>query len=67
MASRSGVPIVPMALIYKNQAPRKFPLRIKVGKPMYFNQGLDYESLREATDRLMEEIYILSEKVNDDK
>lgn len=60
MAIRGGVPVVPMALIYKNQEPRHFPLRIKVGEPLYFKQELDYESLREATDRLMKEIYSLS-------
>ena len=62
MAIRSGVPIVPMALIYKNKEPRRFPLRINVGKPLYFKQELDYQSLREATDRLMKEIYFLSER-----
>jgi len=62
MAIRSGVPIVPMALIYKNQEPRHLPLRIKVGKPIYFKQELDYESLKRATDVLMREIYSLSER-----
>jgi len=62
MAIRSGVPVVPMALIYKDQEPRRLPLRIKVGKPLYFKQKLDYKSLREATDRIMKEIYFLSER-----
>lgn len=62
MAIRSGVPIVPVALIYKNQEPRRLPLRIKVGKPLYFKQEMDYENLREATDKMMKEIYLLSER-----
>lgn len=60
MAIRSGVPVLPVALIYKDNVPRRFPLRIKIGKPLYFSQGLDYENLREATDKLMKEIYSLS-------
>ena len=63
MAIRSGVPVVPMALVYKDQQPKKLPLRIKIGKPLYFKGGIDYENLRDATDKLMKEIYILSGRI----
>jgi 1-acyl-sn-glycerol-3-phosphate acyltransferase len=59
LAIRAKVPIVPLALVYKDRKPRKFPLSIHIGKPMYFEGELGYENLRSGTERLMKEIYSL--------
>jgi 1-acyl-sn-glycerol-3-phosphate acyltransferase len=60
LAIRAKVPIVPLALVYKDNKPRKFPLSIRIGKPMYFDGELEYDNLRSGTERLMKEIYSLS-------
>lgn len=62
LAIRSGVPIVPMGVIYKDHKPKKFPLRLNIGEPMYFKEELSYEKLKEVTDKIMREISFLSEK-----
>jgi 1-acyl-sn-glycerol-3-phosphate acyltransferase len=62
LAVRSGVPVVPMGVIYKDHRPRHFPLCLNIGKPLYFKEGLDYENLREITDKIMREISFLSGK-----
>jgi len=62
LAIRSGVPIIPMGVIYKDHKPRKFPLRLNIGEPMYFKEELGYEKLKEVTDKIMREISFLSEK-----
>jgi 1-acyl-sn-glycerol-3-phosphate acyltransferase len=62
LAIRSGRPIVPVGIIYKNHKPRNLPLRINVGKPLYFKETLSYKNLKEATDKIMREISFLSEK-----
>jgi len=62
LAIRSGVPIVPMGVIYKDHNPRKFPLCLNIGEPMRFQGELSYENLKEVTDKIMREISFLSGK-----
>jgi len=62
LAIRSGVPIVPMGVIYKDHKPKKLPLRLNIGEPMYFKEELSYENLKEVTEKIMREISFLSEK-----
>lgn len=62
LAMKSGAPIVPLGIIYKNHKPRQFPIRINIGKPLYFKQEPNYKNLKDATEKIMKEISFLSEK-----
>jgi 1-acyl-sn-glycerol-3-phosphate acyltransferase len=66
LAIRSGKPVLPAALIYNGNKPRNFPVSINIGKQIVFDkkEDFDYEDLRIATDKIMEEIYFLSGKKN---
>lgn len=62
LAVKSGVPVIPLGLIYKDNKPPRLPVRINIGRPLYFGKNENCQNLREITDEIMREIARLSEK-----
>jgi len=62
LAVKSGAPVIPLGLIYKNNNPPRLPVRINIGRPLYFRKSENCQNLREITDKIMREIAKLSEK-----
>lgn len=62
LAIKTGVPVVPVGLIYRNHQPPSLPVSINVGQPLYFRNSQSPEHLREITNKIMKEIAKLSEK-----
>jgi 1-acyl-sn-glycerol-3-phosphate acyltransferase len=63
LAVRSGKPVIPLGLIYKDNHPPQLPVRINIGQPLYFKRNDDNQNLKEITDKIMREIAKLSEKI----
>jgi len=59
---KSGAPVIPLGLIYKDNNPPRLPVRINIGRPLYFGKSENCQNLREITDEIMREIAKLSEK-----
>ena len=62
LAVKSGAPVIPLGLIYKNNKPPAIPVRLNIGQPMYFRKSENCQNLREITDKIMREIVNLSGK-----
>lgn len=62
LAIRSGAPVIPIGLIYKDHQPPSLPVIINVGQPLYFRQVENSPTLREITDKIMEKLAELSGK-----
>jgi 1-acyl-sn-glycerol-3-phosphate acyltransferase len=62
LAVRSGVPVVPLGIIYKDNNPPALPVRLNIGQPLYFKKSENCQNLREITDEIMREIAKLSGK-----
>ncbi len=62
LAVKSGKPVITLGLIYKDDKPPRLPVRINIGRPMYFGKSENCQNLREITDEIMREIARLSEK-----
>ena len=62
LAVKSGVPVIPLGLIYKDNKPPALPVRLNIGQPLYFGKNENCQNLREITDEIMREIAKLSGK-----
>jgi len=62
LAVKSGAPVIPLGLIYKNNKPPALPVRLNIGQPLYFGKNENCQNLREITDEIMREIAKLSGK-----
>jgi len=59
---KSGAPVIPLGLIYEGNKPPRLPVRINIGRPLYFGKSENCQNLRKITDEIMREIAKLSEK-----
>ena len=66
LAVKSGVPVIPLGLIYKDNKPPALPVRLNIGQPLYFGKNENCQNLREITDEIMREIAKLSGKTYGD-
>lgn len=74
LALKSGLPVIPLGLIYKDNKPPRLPVRLNIGQPLYFRKCENRQNFteahkedlcaryREITDKIMREIAKLSEK-----
>ena len=62
LAIKSGAPVIPLGLIYKDNKPPALPVRLNIGQPLYFGKNENCQNLREITDEIMREIAKLSGK-----
>jgi len=62
LAVKSGGPVIPLGLIYKDNKPPALPVRLNIGQPLYFGKNENCQNLREITDEIMREIAKLSGK-----
>lgn len=56
LAIRSGAPVIPIGLIYKDAKPPSLPVVLNIGRPLYFQKNKNYSNLREITDSIMREL-----------